>query len=492
MKKIILILGMAVTALSITSCERDTTLLNENPKQPETVPSNLMLATAQQQQFYYTASPNVNQNNYIFFTQYFAETTYTDETNYDLVTRNQPRNMFNRFYTRVLKNYSDAEAKLETEANDEAVHNNKKALLEIASVSAWEAVVDTYGDVPYSEAFKAPEILSPKYDDAKSIYMDLFDRLDAAVAMIDASAASYSSDFVYGGDMSKWKKYANTLKLRLAMNLADADAATSKAMAEAAISAGIIASNDDNYAMNFDGSQYKNPFFDDIIDSGRFDYVPTSGVIDYMVSKDDPRIPVWFNPGSKDGDNPGQYVGGSFGDLNPYPNYANPGNNIKPEIDDTQGPRYFSNATNPVTLLSYAEAKFLQAEAAARGYNVGGTAATFYAEAILASMDQYNVAADDAVAYLAAVPFDAANWKKSIGQEAYISLFGDQAFASWNFIRRLDYPVLENPENSRLDGVPVRMPYSDQEYVLNPANVAAAASAIGGDEATTKLFWDKN
>lgn len=481
MKKIILILGMAVTALSITSCERDTTLLNENPKQPETIPSNLMLATAQQQQFYYMASPNVNQNNYVFFTQYLAETTYTDETNYDLITRVQPRNMFNRLYTRVLKNYSDAENKLETEANDEAVHNNKKALLEIASVSAWEAVVDTYGDVPYTEAFKAPEILSPKYDDAKTIYADLFKRLDAAIALIDVSAASYD-DFVYGGDMAKWKKYANTLKLRLAMNLADVDKATSQAQAEAAAKAGIIASNEDNYAMVFDGAQYKNPFYDDLIDSGRYDYVPTSGVVDYMLSKNDPRIPVWFNKASEDGDNPGEYVGGSFGDLNPYPNYSNIGN--------PSSGKYFSNIKGPITLLSFAEAQFLLAEAAARGYNVGGTAESFYNGAVEASMDQYGVSAADAAAYAAAVPYNSANWKASIGQQAYIAFFGDQAFASWNFIRRLDYPVLSNPENSRIDGVPVRMPYSDQEYVLNPANVKAAAAAIGGDEATTKLFWD--
>jgi len=482
MKKIILILGMAVAALGVTSCERDTTALNVDPKHPQTLPSYLLLATAQQQQFYYVASPNVNQGNFVFLTQQIAETTYTDETNYDLVTRNQPRNFFNRMYDRVLKNYSDAMVQLEKEGNTPAVQNNKWATLEISSVYAWEVLVDTYGNVPYSEALKAPEVLSPKYDDAKTIYTSLLTRLDAAIAKINTSESGYSSDFVYHGDMAKWKKLANSIKLRLAMNLADVDPAASKAAAESAISSGVLASNSDNYAMEFDGAQFNSPFFDELVASGRFDFVPTKLVMDYMNANSDPRIPVLFNPAT-DGPNVGQYKGGDFGSLNTYTYYANLGN--------PRAGKYFSSATGPITLLSYAEVMFLRTEAAARGYNAGGTAATLFSSAIQASMDQYGVSATDATAYKAAVVYDAVNWKASIGKEAFIAMFGDQAFASWNFIRRLDNPVMVNPANSRLDGVPVRLPYSDQEYVLNPDNVKAAATAIGGDNALTKLFWDK-
>lgn len=482
MKKIILILGMAVAALGVTSCERDTTALNVDPKHPETLPSYLLLATAQQQQFYYVSSPNVNQGNFVFLTQQIAETTYTDETNYDLVTRNQPRNFFNRMYDRVLKNYSDAMVQLEKEGNTPAVQNNKWATLEISSVYAWEVLVDTYGNVPYSEALKAPAVLSPKYDDAKTIYTSLLTRLDAAIAKIDTNADGYASDYAYHGDMNKWKRLANSIKLRLAMNLADVDAAASKTAAESAIASGVLASNADNYAMSFDGSQFKSPFHDELVASGRFDFVPTKLVMDYMNANNDPRIPILFNP-AVDGANAGQYPGGTFGSLNAYTQNANLGNK-------TTG-KYFSSATGPITLLSYAEVMFLRTEAAARGYNAGGTAATLFSSAIQASMDQYKVTPASAAVYKAAVVYDAVNWKRSIGKEAFIALFGDQAFASWNFIRRLDNPVMVNPANSRLDGVPVRLPYSDQEYVLNPANVKAAATAIGGDNALTKLFWDK-
>lgn len=482
MKKIFFILGVALASFSVVSCERDTTLLNVDPKKPEIVPSYLLLATAQQQQFYYVATPNVNNGNFVFLTQQIAETTYTDETNYDLVTRNQPRNFFNRIYDRVLKNLEDAKTVLESEGNTPAVKANKLATLEISQIYAWEVLVDTYGDIPYSEALKAPQILSPKYDDAKTIYADLIKRVDAVIAKIDTSSPGYSSDFAYAGDMSKWKKLANSIKLRLAINLADVDAAASKTAAESAIASGILSSNSDNYSMIFDGGQFKSPFHDELVASGRYDFVPSALVMTYMNSKNDPRIPVLFNAASA-GANAGQYPGGVFGSLNPYANYANLGN--------AGSGKYFSDAKGPITLFSYAEAKFLQTEAAARGYNAGGSAASLYADAIKASMAQYHVASGDADTYVAAVPYDAANWKASIGQQAYIALFGDQAFAAWNFTRRLDYPVLQNPANSRIDALPVRMPYSDQEYVLNPSNVKAAATAIGSDKATTKLFWDK-
>ena len=224
--------------------------------------------------------------------------------------------------------------------------------------------------------------------------------------------------------------------------------------------------------MKFAGGTYNNPIFDDLVASGRNDFVPTELIINKMKASADPRIDVWF---TKVG---GDYVGGVFGALNPF--------NGKSHMSD-----FFLANNAPANLLSYEEVLFMKAEAAARGYTVGGTAATFYAAAINASMELNNVSAVDAAAYLAARPYNAANWKKSIGDEAYIAMF-NKPFAAWLFARRLDNPVFVNPPNSKLDGVPVRMPYSDQEYVLNKGNVTAAASAIGGDKATTKLFWDVN
>lgn len=463
-----ILLGTFVAATTLLSCTSDLTDLNIDPKHPTSVPAANLLARGQQQQFYFVYTGNVNNNNYVYFTQMWAETTYADETNYDIVTRNQPRNTFNRYYNGVLNNYEQARRNLAEEGSTP----NKIATIEIAEISMWETIVDTFGDVPYTQALQASTgQFAPAYDDAKSIYTDLFKRIDAVIPTI-TSGTGFAEDQVYGGDMSKWKKLANSIKLRLALNLADVDAATSKSMAESAFTSGLITSDEDSYALYFPGGIFSNPFYDDFVNSGRKDFVPSELIVNLMNGKADPRRPAfWTTVG-------GAYVGGKFGELNPYANYSH-----------YQDATWLQD-TAPANLLSYTEVLFMLTEAAQRGYSVGGTAATWYNLAITNSMNEYGVSLADTATYLAAHPYDAVNWKKSIGEEVYVALH-NRAFAEWNFSRRLDNPVFVNPVNSRLSGVPVRLLYSDQEYVLNKTNVTAAASKIGGDKATTKLFWDK-
>ncbi|GEN72965.1 MULTISPECIES: SusD/RagB family nutrient-binding outer membrane lipoprotein [Chryseobacterium] len=465
--------------LSLSSCQSDLTSLNDDPKHPSVLPSENLLATALYQSSYYMDNPSVNFNNYRFFTQQWAETQYPDESQYNLVTRNQPRNHFNRMYVYSLNNIRQAKTNLKNEVNTDDVRINKLATLEIEEIFIWENLVDTFGDVPYSETFKPDEILTPKYDDAKTIYVDLIKRINDVIATIKPGAkgympigGDYSGDLVYSGDMAKWTKFANSIKLRLGINLADVDPALSKTTVESAIAGGVISSDAEAYKFKYDGNTFSNPVFDNLVASGRNDFLPSQLVINTMSSLSDPRMDVWF---TKVG---GVYKGGVFGELNdPYTNFSQ----LSP---------YFRSATTASNLLSYAEVSFLKAEAAARGYSVGGTAADLYIAAVTESMRENGVSTANTVTYLAANPFNVANWKQSIGTQAWIAMF-NKGFASWNFTRRLDSPTLVNPPKSNLSSVPYRMPYSDQEYVLNGANVNAAASKIGGDKATTKLFWDK-
>lgn len=474
MKNIIKIsLVSACIGLALSSCQSDLTSLNDDPKHPSVLPSDNLLATALYQSSYYMDNPSVNFNNYRFFTQQWAETQYPDETQYNLVTRNQPRNHFNRMYVYSINNLKQAKVNLMNEVETDDIRTNKLATLEIEEIFIWENIVDTYGDVPYSEAFKPDEILTPKYDDAKTIYLDLIKRIDAVTATIKPAATGYS-DLVYGGNMAKWKKLANSIKLRLGMNLADVDPALSKSTVESAIASGVISSDDDAYKFKYDGGTFSNPVFDNLVASNRNDFLPSELTINTMSALSDPRMDVWFTKITG-----GVYKGGVFGELNdPYTNFS-------------QLSAYFRSATAASNLLSYAEVAFLKAEAAARGYSAGGTAVELYAAAVKESMRENGISSTIADAYVVAHPYNPANWKQSIGVQAWIAMF-NKGFASWNFTRRLDYPILVNPPKSNLSSVPYRMPYSDQEYVLNGANVKAAGDKIGGDKATTKLFWDKN
>ena len=486
MKKIFLIIGFASLALTFTSCERDITSLNEDPKHPTEVPSGVLFASAEHALLDQTLSANVNRNISRFFTQQWSQTTYVDESNYDMSTRPIPRNHYNRIMASasatipspgVLSALRDARRFLDAEEGTPVQKNNRIAMIELVNAYTWAGLVDTYGDIPYFGALKAtaenPGNAEIPYDDAKVIYLDLIKRIDAALALINTSEAGYDKDLIYKGDMSKWKKMGNSLKFRLAVTLADVEPGLAKTYAEAAYTAGLFVDKSDNFGLQtFPSGLLSNPVYQDVIQSGRNDFVPSDVLVDFMNAKADPRRDAWFTTvGSA-------YIGGVYGDQNVFNNYSHFKSSISGE--NAQG-----------FLLDYTEIMFLRTEAAARGYSVGGAATALYAQAIQASMDEYGVSNANAIAYIAANPYNAANWKKSVGEQAWVAMF-NKGFQAWNFTRRLDFPVFQNPANSNVDDVPVRMPYSDQEYLLNNSNVTKAAAKIGGDEVTTKIFWDIN
>ncbi|MCP1301018.1 SusD/RagB family nutrient-binding outer membrane lipoprotein [Chryseobacterium sp. S0630] len=517
MKKIILILSLISLTVATTSCERDITSLNEDPKHPSIVPSGLLVASAEQALISQMLTPNVNNNISRFFTQQWAQTTYVDESNYDMVTRPIPRSHYNVMMASrsatvhsagVLSALRDAKQFLQNEGGSAVKKKNNIAIIELISVYTWANLVDTYGDVPYFGTLKAvpgsPGASEIPYDDAKTIYLDLIKRIDAAVAMISTAESGYADDLFYKGNMSKWKKMGNSLKFKLAVTLSDADPAFAKNTAEAAYAAGLFESKDDNFGLAaFPSGLFANPVYQEDVQSGRNDLVPSEVLINYMNSTSDPRRARWFVKADRVFDkitgkykpNTGAYKGGVYGKGNSFVNYSHMTspkidiNGVPDMGDDNDYMLFTENAQG--YLLDYSEISFLRAEAAARGFSVGGTGAGLYGEAITASMTEYGIAPASAATFIAANPYDASNWRKSIGFQAWVAMF-NKGFQAWNFARRLNYPVFENPEDSTVESVPVRMKYSDQEYLLNKANVEKAASKIGGDKVSTKVFWDVN
>lgn len=498
MKKIFLILSIISLTVVTNSCESDITSLNEDPKHPTVVPSGLLVASAQQELASQLLTSNVNNNISRFFTQQWAQTTYIDESNYDMVTRPIPRNHYNRMMASssaiihspgVLSALRDAKQFLQNESISSITKSNNEAIIELISVYAWANLVDTYGDIPYFGALQAApgnenNASEIPYDDAKTIYLDLIKRIDIANAMINTTESGYSNDLYYGGNMSKWKKMANSLKFRLAVTLSDVEPALAKTYAEAAYTNGLFIDKEDNFGLSaFPSGLFANPVYQDVVQSGRNDFIPSDVLVDYMNSTSDPRRGRWF---TKVG---GQFVGGAYGSSNSYAAYSHMTSSKSGDAGEDGYMLITPNAQG--YLLDYTEITFLRAEAAARGFSVGGTPATLYAQAITASMVEYGFTPTTAASFIAANPYNAANWKQSIGFQAWVAMF-NKGFQAWNFARRLDYPVFVNPADSTVDDVPVRMKYSDQEYLLNKNNVTAAAQKIGGDEVTTKIFWDIN
>jgi hypothetical protein len=153
-----------------------------------------------------------------------------------------------------------------------------------------------------------------------------------------------------------------------------------------------------------------------------------------------------------------------------------------------------TDPTFPIALMSYMEVEFYKAEAAARGWNAGGSAVEHYNAAITASFDEWGV--DGAADYIASdgVAWDGSgDWKHFIGMQAYIGYY-QRGFEGWTTYRRLDWPEMNTPPGGMTaDGkVLRRFTFPVSEQTLNKANYYQAADAVGGDDMTTKLFWDKH
>lgn len=465
---------LIITVLAFVSCKKNIEDLNTDTKRAETVPSHTLFSSAQRNLVDIMASANINNNIFRIITQQWTEVTYVDESNYDLGTRSIPDNFWRALYKNILVNFKAARNLIPTDVTDAAQRKNELAMLDIMEVYSYSVLVNTFGNVPYTEALN-PDNLFPKYDDAKTIFYDLLARLDADIANLDASAPSFgNADLIYGGDVDHWKKFANALKMRMGIALADVDAAKAKSVVESAIASGGLESNADNAVFNYQPTTPNtNPVYVDLVQGGRNDLVPANTVIDLMNNLNDPRRPLFFTTIG------GVYKGGVPGIGNSYATLSHVSDEIK--LPDA-----------PFSLIDYAEQEFTLAEAAERNMTVGSTALTHYNNAVTASILDWGGTGTQATTYLAnpAVNYLAApgNYKQKIGTQKYIALF-NRGFDAWVEQRRLDYPALTAPATA-VSAFPVRFTYPVNEQNLNAANYSAAAALMGGDAVDKKLFWD--
>ncbi|MEK7255791.1 MAG: SusD/RagB family nutrient-binding outer membrane lipoprotein, partial [Bacteroidota bacterium] len=320
MKRILFLL--ITTSLVLTSCDKDFGDLNVDKKRPANVEPGALFTNAQKELVDQITTPNVNSNIFRYISQYWTETTYIDEVNYDLPGRNIPQNFWNTIYTGVLKNLDEAN-RLVPGQNETlfppAVKTNQMAAIEILNVYTYAVLVNTFGNIPYSEALDIANPL-PSYDDAATVYHDLLTRLDNAINTIDEGAEGFgSSDIIYGGDMAGWKKFGKSLQARLAMIIADHDAALAGSIISK-VADDVITSNDDNtYFQYLAGPPNTNPVWVNLIQSGRKDDIAANTIVDAMNALDDPRVPAYFTVNGAGG-----YSGGIYGLNNNYASYSKP------------------------------------------------------------------------------------------------------------------------------------------------------------------------
>ncbi|MEP3389482.1 MAG: SusD/RagB family nutrient-binding outer membrane lipoprotein [Reichenbachiella sp.] len=489
-------IALLMAAILIYGCEGFDEL-NIDPDQAVAVPADYLLTSAQKGLADDFGDEWASAHFSLLYSQYWAQNAYPTESRYQL--RPGVNNTYWTLYyagadgstakrggIMDLQNSINLASQIET---NEA--NNQVQVARIMKAWAFHNLVDIYGDVPYSQALSGADVATPVYDDQRDIYIDILNELKEASEAI-VPGVSISGDLIYSGDVDQWVKFANSLRLRVAMrasDVADMQTLVQSSITEA-IAGGLIASNADDALLPYQTSApNNNPLNEDR--KTREDYAVSSTLIDLMNAMSDPRIGMYADEVTNA---PGTYTGMIYGLED---NVAN--NTPVQDVSQPSGASDISAgvgvyaATFPYIFMSYPEVEFLLAEAVQRGYTTG-TAATHYNNAIQASMDFWGVDAASATSYIAANPYNAADFRTSIGVQKWLAMYmqGHQAWAEW---RRLDFGVLTMPADGilvqGLNTIPTRRPYPTDEQTLNGANYSAAVANIGGsDDLSTRLFWD--
>jgi len=298
----------------------------------------------------------------------------------------------------------------------------------------FQALVDCYGEVPYSEALN-DAILTPKYDDGKDIYAGIVAELEEAIAKANAGDMVCTSFLMPGENAGEWLKFANSLELRILVR--EMDVVDVKSQIAAVVARDNFITSDVEFAGIWEQAQGKeSPFygeeFSTLGGSTQENIIANAAIINSMQVRDaegnivytDPRLPKFFVA-----NNEGKYDGGVSGTN--YSTAAAPYNTT------SHWNRPVASFDMPVSLLSVAEVNFLLAEYAAK-YGAGDAAA-YYAAAIEASFESAGV--DGAADYIAQKPFNASNYKKSIGEAKWVALAGVNPFEAYCEVRRLKFPA---------------------------------------------------
>ena len=477
MKKysIYILLGLS---LFTVSCKKDLEKINKNPNAAENAqPDYLLTAAIKNTTDSYWGTANT-MNSSLLFVQHWAKIQYTEEDRY-IFSNSSFQDLWNTGYSRSLTNLNRI-----IEQGDKLNQPNYKGVALVLRSWVFLLLTDAYGDIPYKQAGNINEYITPEYDSQRDVYLGLLDDLKTAASLLDPSAKAIAGDILYNGNIGRWKKFTNSLRLRIALRIADREPQKAGSVITELLSVTdpFISSNTENAQLVYLTSPQQNPV--NALFETRDDYRVSKSVVDRLVQLNDPRLPIYAS--KTQAATPQEYVG--------VPNGLSNGDASNLGFAKTSKPgTYFLAPQAPAVILTYAEVLFNRAEAAARGFSTEN-AADLYIQAIKASLKQYNIADDVVNNYVSqtAVQYDAVNFKKSIGEQKWIALFGQglESFSEW---RRLDYPVLPPAVAGVLNGkMPLRFIYPGTEQSLNGANYKKAVERQGADLLTTKLWFDVN
>ncbi len=409
------------------------------------------------------------------YVQRMAETQYSDASRYIDINFD-----FNGLYTGVLADLQhiiDLNSNPETSADalSSGSNANQIAVARILKAYFFLQITDRWGPVPYTQSLQGRDNFRPSYDTQETIYRDLFKELKEAVNQIDGGAG-VSGDFIFDGNMDEWKKFANTIRAKMALQISEVDPSGGQSEFTDAMNAGLI--DADLMYPYLAESNNQNPWFGRFIT--RTDWAISDVLADYMRPSGDPRLDVYADPAPNHGEVRGMPYGiEAAGDI-PNADISFPG---FPAVRGQDA---------PLPIFSLSQVNFMRAEAAMRGW-ISADVQEMYEAAIMASMNQWGVTDADAIAAFMAhesVAFDGT--MEQIMTQKWVAGY-TQGYDGWADWRRTGFPTL-SPAVDPLNGteIPVRWGYPTSERDLNGENYDAAIGLLGGEDGLgTPLWWDK-
>ena len=512
MKKKILniVLAAAVTPF-LCCCTDNFEEYNTNPYEPHSLNPPMLFATM------ITTGINVQQNDNQMidqmvagpFSGYLTMANSWGGSNFNTFNQTESWNQipFNTPFEKFYSNYF----KLETATGGKGHY---WAMAKLLRVNTMLRVTDCYGPIPYSQVANGKTAVA--YDSQEDVYKHMFEDLDYVIQMLGEFVDEVGGlkplegyDPVYNGDYNKWMRFANSLKLRLAVRISNVSPELARTKAEEAVKStrGLIDTNDNNAYVGVGAEP--NPLW--LVASSWGEIRINATIASYMKGYSDPRSAVYFTTSKLGGDSPYMGMGSGLEGVKPatYSGYSMPNYEQKDDM----------------LMFCAAETAFLRAEGALRGWDMGGSARDFYEQGVKLSFDQRKVSgADEYLANAVAVPepfVDPVNpakcnytpktkitiaWNEGASTEEKLERIITQkwianfplGFEGWADYRRTGYPEVFPSVSNLSNGVIDtnrqlrRLPFPLSEKQGNSANVSAAVSMLGGpDTGATDLWWAK-
>lgn len=358
---------------------------------------------------------------------------------------------------------------------------NYEAISLVLETYTMSIITDSYGYAPYLEASKGEEgILKPQYDSQEAIYTQLLLNLDQANAIIDTKT-KVEGDLLFGGDMLKWKKFANSLHLRLLMRISNKVNVSAKLneIITKPSEYPIFQSNTDNAVYTYSGS-YPNisPISDGINRLYGYNIViPSTNLVNTLITNNDPRLEEWIDP-----------IVGTTNHLG-----LEPGLTLDKIGEPTKYSRraedYFYAKTKIAAIfMTYSELNFLLAEASQRNLMTTGSAQAYYNTAVEASFKQWNVLMP--TDYLTTTaPYNATTEVLYIQKWLALYHTGVESWFDWKRTGKPSF-IKAGPGAKNNGKVPRRIMYPSLEQSVNAQNNSEALQKMGGDDINAKVWWD--